>query len=404
MKDRSPQQRIGILDFTSPGWTAGSTFTRVMAWSLARACQGGGTEVVVFSEDDSKLAEYKMPVSVVRVSGALLGAPTQVRPSLARRVIERAWGRPDPSTTFNAYIAAREEGVSVLLPPGDVPDWTAGVKTLGWIPDFQHRHLPQLFSEQERRNRDVQYRRLIERAHAVLLSSHVAQVHFADFAPDLVSKARVASFPSVFAFEAPSGDPASTRHKYHLPEKFALVANQLWAHKNHELVVEGLRRLHRKGVRIPVVMTGIPRDHRDPGNRVVSRLLQGIASGGLSGQVVLMGEVSREELVDLMRAAALIIQPSRFEGWSTVVQDAKALGRPLICSDIPVHREQAPGALGWFPCDAPDVLADVIASHWEGLNPGPDMLRERKAMLVEQEFAAQHGRVLLGLCRDAVLV
>jgi glycosyltransferase involved in cell wall biosynthesis len=105
-----------------------------------------------------------------------------------------------------------------------------------------------------------------------------------------------------------------------------------------------------------------------------------------------------------MRAAALIIQPSRFEGWSTVVQDAKALGRPLICSDIPVHREQAPGALGWFPCDAPDVLADLIASHWDGLNPGPDMLRERKAMLVEQEFAAQHGRVLLGLCRDAVLV
>lgn len=381
---------------------AGSTFTRVMAWSLARACQGKGTEVVVFSEDESKLAEYKLPVSVVRVSGSLLGVHTLVRPSFARRALRRAWGRPVPSTTFHAYLAAREQGVSVLLPPGDVPDWTAGVKTLGWIPDFQHRFLPRFFTEQERLNRDVQYRRLAERADAVLLSSHVAQTHFSDFAPDLASKSRVASFPSLFVFEAPSGDPTSTRQKYHLPEKFALVANQFWAHKNHELVVEGLRRLRRKGVRIPVVMTGVPLDHRDPGNRVLSRLLQGIASGGLTDQVVLMGEVSREELVDLMRAAALIIQPSRFEGWSTVVQDAKALGRPLICSDIPVHREQAPGALGWFPCDAPDVLADLIASRWDELNPGPDMLRERKAILAEQEFAADYGCTLLGFCREAL--
>lgn len=359
---------------------------------------------MVLTEDESKLAEYKLPVAVVRVSGPLLGAPTQVRPSFARRVIQRAWGRPDPSTTFNAYLAAREQGVTVLLPPGDVPDWTAGVKTLGWIPDFQHRLLPHFFTEQERRNRDVQYRRLADRADAVLLSSHVAREHFSDFAPGLVSKARVASFPSLFVFEPPSGDPASTRHKYHLPEKFALVANQFWAHKNHELVVEGLRRLRRKGVRIPVVMTGVPLDHRDPGNRVLSRLLQGIASGGLSDQVVLMGEVSREELVDLMRAAALIIQPSRFEGWSTVVQDAKALGRPLICSDIPVHREQAPGALGWFPCDAPDVLSDLLVAHWDSLSPGPDIVRESKAMRAEQEFAAEHGRVLCDLCRDAVLI
>ena len=404
MKNRRLQQRIGILDFTSPAWTAGSTFTRVMAWSLARACQGKGTELAVLSEDESKLAEYKLPVSFIHVSGALLGVPTEVRPSFARRVAQRVWGRPDPSTSFNAYIAAREAGVSVLLPPGDVPDWTAGVKTLGWIPDFQHLHLPHFFTEQELRNRDRQYRRLAERADAILLSSHVAQIHFSGFAPDLVSKTRVASFPSVFAFEAPSGNSACTRQKYHLPEKFALIANQFWAHKNHDLVVEGLRRLRRKGVRIPVVMTGVPLDHRDPGNRVLSRLLQGIASGGLTDQVVLLGEVTRDELVDLMRTAALIIQPSRFEGWSTVVQDAKALGRPLVCSDIPVHREQAPGALGWFPCDAPDVLADLIASHWDGLNPGPDPVGERKAMLVEQEFAARYGRILLELCRDVVPV
>jgi hypothetical protein len=30
-----------------------------------------------------------------------------------------------------------------------------------------------------------------------------------------------------------------------------------------------------------------------------------------------------------------------FEGWSTVIEDARGFGRPLIVSDIPVDREQA---------------------------------------------------------------
>ena len=41
-----------------------------------------------------------------------------------------------------------------------------------------------------------------------------------------------------------------------------------------------------------------------------------------------------------IRASAAVIQPSQFEGWSTVIEDARALGKPLIASDFPVHLEQ----------------------------------------------------------------
>lgn len=84
------------------------------------------------------------------------------------------------------------------------------------------------------------FRSLAERADLVLLSSHTAQGHFAAFAPDLVEKTRVVPFPSLLAFESLAGDPIRTRRKYHLPDRFVLVANQFWVHKNHELVVEGL--------------------------------------------------------------------------------------------------------------------------------------------------------------------
>jgi hypothetical protein len=41
-----------------------------------------------------------------------------------------------------------------------------------------------------------------------------------------------------------------------------------------------------------------------------------------------------------MQNALAIIQPSLFEGWSTVVEDAKALNQHVIASSLSVHKEQ----------------------------------------------------------------
>jgi len=395
-------QRVGVLDFTSSGWAAGSTFTRALTCSLVSVCLEEGVEVFILSDKAESPIGKDLPVTVLQVESPLLGPPAKAPSFCGESLLRRALGLSDPSNTYNAYVVAREHGISVLLPPGAVPCWAAGVKTVGWIPDFQHVYLPEFFPREERRKRDEAFRSLVERADLVLLSSRTALDHFAAFAPDYGHKARVAPFPSIFAFEPPSGDPRGSPCKYNLPEKFALVANQFWAHKNHEVVVEALDRLRRKGVRVTVVMTGLLADSRDPSNHALSRLLQAVACGGLAGQVTLLGQVPRKDLVDLMRVAVIVIQPSRFEGWSTVVQDAKALGRPVVCSDIPVHREQAPEAIGFFPCDRPDILADLLAACWDALEPGPDRVGEERALAAEREFAGLHGRTLLGICREAV--
>lgn len=394
------RQRIGILDFTGAGWTAGATFTRTLTWSLTQACRQNGSEALLLTENEDTLTEHKLPIPIVRVPAPLMGSPAPVSRSFRQRLLHRILEPPASLMTYNVYKTASEHGISVLLPPGTVPDWTAGIKTIGWIPDFQHIHLPQYFTEAERCNRTRMFRNLAERAEAVFLSSHNSHEHFCTFAPEYVKKAHVLSFPSLFAFEPLYGDPVEICRKYNLPDKFALVANQFWAHKNHELVVEGLRLLHTKGVRIPVVMTGLPIDHRDADNRLLSRLLQAVAMGNVSSQVVLLGAVPREDLIGLMRVAALVVQPSRFEGWSTVVQDAKALGRPVLCSDIPVHHEQAPSARGFFRCNEPAIFAEQMASIWDRLEPGPNIEAEQKALADERAFAADHGQRLLQICHS----
>ncbi len=295
----------------------------------------------------------------------------------------------------------RRHGLSVVLAAFVPPSDLAKVAVVAWIPDFQHLRLPDLFSAEERKHRDDLYRGLAERATRVLLSSKAVAADFAEFAPTHVGKVRVLPFPSLLAFEPP-GPPRLASAKFHLPEKFALVINQLWRHKNHRLVVDALALLRSGGPRVPVVMVGMPVDYRDPTNATLSELLQAIARAGVHDQVSILGFLPRDDLIDLMRHAALVIQPSRFEGWSTVVQDCKALGRPIICSDIPVHREQLANPLGFFPCDDPDALADLLAEYWADLEPGPDLERERGALAAEQAFAASHGESLLAVCREAL--
>jgi hypothetical protein len=54
----------------------------------------------------------------------------------------------------------------------------------------------------------------------------------------------------------------------------------------------------------------------------------------------MLGLIDRRKQLKLMQHSKAVIQPSLFEGWSTVIEDAKALSKTVIASDIPVHKEQ----------------------------------------------------------------
>ena len=402
--------RIGVLSLSSPDWTAGSSLTRVLLGSLARRADPDRERVVLLASDDS----VKAPpgVETIRVPPADLRIPAKARRFLLRTRDrypslpgEWSWRKRlqliEPS---EAAHLAKLAGVDVVLPALRGVPLGIGLCQVGWIPDFQHRYLPEYFNHAEVASRDASYREIAERSSRVLLSSDDVASHFEAAYPSLASKVRVASFPSLFTLDPPSGDLAGARAvpaKYGLPEKFALVINQLWAHKNHAVVVDAAARARDLGLSVPIAMIGAPFDYRDRRGRYLSSLLQRIAATGMGSQIRLLGEVPFEDLVGLLRSAAVVIQPSRWEGWSTTIQDAKALGRPHLCSDLPVLREQAKGALGFFGCDDPAALAGLLRDCWDGLTPGPDLARERAALEVESEVRDRYGDVILAACREA---
>src|SRR5205807_8264080 len=85
------------------------------------------------------------------------------------------------------------------------------------------------------------------------------------------------------------------------------------------------------------------------------------ANGSL-GNLVLLGMVSEEEKVRLMRSADCLVYPTRYESFGLPPLEAMAAGCPVVASDIPVVNEMIQsGANGLLvkPED-PHALAEGI--------------------------------------------
>lgn len=373
---------IAVQDLSMGGWQAGSVVSRTIALSLSRA-----GESVVYACREPQLAPYGLNVLGVQTKKPLPGENT------IRRILRL------PSDNGTA-AALRDAGASVVLPMV-LPSRFPKPPSIGWIPDFQHKHLPELFSPGQRRDLDARFERLGAASALMWFSSEDAAGDFRTGFPQFAQKARVASFPSLFAYQPPKADPRAALAHYGLPEKFLVVINQFWKHKNHRIVAEALGILRRGGLRVPAVMAGLPADYRDRENSSLSETLQLLARSGAWGDCVVLGKIPRAEIEALLQSASALIQPSRFEGWNTSVEDAKALGCPVIASDIAVHREQCPDALGFFGCDDAASLAELIARAWPALPPRPDHGAVEKSLKVAAERGAEFGRAMAGFCREA---
>jgi alpha-1,3-rhamnosyl/mannosyltransferase len=79
------------------------------------------------------------------------------------------------------------------------------------------------------------------------------------------------------------------------------------------------------------------------------------------GSVVLPGRLPESAVPDLYRGAAMVVLPSRAEGFGLPVIEAMACGVPVICSDLPVLHELADGVAVFCDPDDPAAFARAMA-------------------------------------------
>ena len=281
----------------------------------------------------------------------------------------------------------RRHGVDVL---SHAPDSVRcpGVENIAWIPDFQHKYLPEFFSQEERSFLDAKFERIAACMDKVILSSEAAKDDFIKYYPQYKEKARVLRFAPVLDFDLPKQVNA-VEEKYGITGKYFFLPNQYWKHKNHKVVLKALHLLKEEGKFVRVVSTGNTSDYRAPA--YFAEIEAFVEARGLSDRYLILDMIPYADVQALAEGSLGYINPSFFEGWSTTVEEAKYRGKPILLSDLKVHREQAPSKGVFFnPNDAED-LAKKMWELWRQpmLNEDVDVLKRRNEAAL-QKFAQDY--------------
>ncbi len=274
-----------------------------------------------------------------------------------------------------------------------------GIPGIAWITDFQHRYLPHMFTRGQYWRRELGFRAQVRAGRMIMLSSIDSTRSCERFYPRSIGHTRTVRFavPARAAHLEPSARVLAAQ--YGLPPKFFFMPNQFWRHKNHCLVIEALDILRSRGVNCVVAASGKQDDTRDPD--FFPSIAALVAKLDLAQQFRLVGHVPYDHLLGLMQASLALLNPSRFEGWSTSVEEARALGVPMVLSDLDVHREQVGGLAVYFDRTDPVSLADVL----QAFVPVPDEVRERLAAKARAESALRvqtYAREFVQMVNDCV--
>jgi len=291
----------------------------------------------------------------------------------------------------------RKHGADLLF-AGTYIERDIGIPQICWIPDFQHVHRADFFSIEELQNRDQHFARTMAEADRVIVSNQCSYADAARLYPQNRHKLAVLPFTMYLGCDWRSADAQRVVMKYDLPDKFLLFPSQFWRHKNHATLFRAIQLLRDRGIGDAVlVCTGFPHDLRYPDH--AKALREFLAAHKLTTAVRVLGLLPRDDQVQLMRAAAAIVQPSLFEGWSALLEECRSLGKPVFASDIPMHREQFTKGVHLFSPTSAEALADLLTRHWPELAPGPDSELETAAEELYRDRIREFARQFVALCR-----
>jgi glycosyltransferase involved in cell wall biosynthesis len=239
-----------------------------------------------------------------------------------------------------------------------------------WIPDFQEEYFSHLFGgDVVEKRRKMRFALARQTKSVIVLSSQNAYNDLLKFyGPKIQAKTKVLNFanPSKWNFN----DDFSTRtlNNFNLESNnYFICPNQIWEHKNHKVVFDALRLVLKTNPNLKIAFCGKECDPRNPG--FVEELKNGSNDLVVSGNVFFLGFLPKDEQMCLIKESIALLQPSKFEGWSTTIEDGISLGKRVIASNLAVNIEQL-GDKGCFfnPEDSGELanhLLSLAVGHYD---------------------------------------
>jgi glycosyltransferase involved in cell wall biosynthesis len=324
------RKRIALIYAYNENWIGGTYYIENLITALAQLPDDKQPELIIFCWDATDANRLQQAVSYLHWSFRRFERTL----SLPERIINKLTA----VTIGKRYISSFYKDVDLVFPllTGWRPYFIRVLHHLYWIPDFQEHYLPDFFELQEIQERKAEQQVLLQVAQHLVFSSYAAKGDFNEIYHNSGLKEYVLQFAVT---TRPALDKtAACLAQYDINQPYFICSNQFWKHKNHETVLKALVELRHIDPNVLIVFTGKEHDYRNP--LYFGELMALKEELNLYNEVKFLGFIPRQDQLTLMKSAVAVIQPSLFEGWSTVVEDAKSLNVPLITSDISVHQEQ----------------------------------------------------------------
>lgn len=348
------RKRIGLVFSYNESWIAGTYYILNIIHALCLLPSQKKPLIVIISEkkENFALVQTETGYPFLEFFQYPFAPPTY-------SILERAVNKVTWLTQKRLIIKKKPKQPKIdFLYPNEIEAIRfSGLKKINWIPDFQEHYLPHYFSEEEMNRRITFQKEVVCKGDLVVFSSYNSLQDFKKLYPE-------SSVPTVvlpFAVSHPGLedlDLDTLLLKHQLPSDYYFVPNQFWAHKNHYIVLEAVKLLKDNGEEVHVAFSGKETDYRN--KDYFQKLKDFVVNNDLSQHVSFLGFLDRKEQLCLLKGAIAIVQPSLFEGWSTVVEDAKALGQYLILSNLQVHQEQIQENVQFFDPKNGEELAGYL--------------------------------------------
>lgn len=249
-----------------------------------------------------------------------------------------------------------------LFPMHDFPIRSkTNVRLIAWWADLQEKYYPEYFTPLQRFSRTLRARLILKNCDNLVLSSNAVLDDFRKFYR-IRKEMRINIFHFVSVIRSDADQSIETlKQKYGLPDEYFMVSNQFHMHKNHRVLLMALSKLKADGVRKHIAFTGkLPAARNSP---YLNELHSIMNDNKLHDQVTMLGLIPRSDQLVMMRHSQAVIQPSLFEGWSTVIEDAKSLQVPVVASNLKVNIEQLGERALYFDPHDPDELAKILKDY-----------------------------------------
>ena len=229
-----------------------------------------------------------------------------------------------------------------------------------WLVDFNNRTFPDFYEDGG--NAMQEYQAALTKTNAkIVLSSNTLLGELKQYYPDYKNDVKILRF----ACSLPSLSNISEvaiKQKHKIEGEYFMSPNQFWEHKNQMVVLKAIHSIKQKqpDLKFKVLFTGSLAVSRGKG-LYADKLKEAIESFGVANYVKFLGVLDRKEQLVLMKGSVALVQPSLYEGWSTLVEEAKALNKFIILSDLPVHREQINNNCHFFsPMDSNALAQSIV--------------------------------------------